>query len=185
MCEPANWTDREHYIFEIEKCTSTLNIIADACGNGGYTGTSDVEPALNLLHEHLTKHTKLLREVLWPHESRNSNQRSAADLEYRARFDAHQKAIDENTGICDAGDALRDATDTLLKRPIMSWLDIAELGIVAHDHCWNRFSQRYAMRDCPENILKALVLGILEFGGRDAQLHQAPASWKSPLSSSN
>lgn len=185
MSEAAKWVDREEYIFEIEKCSSTLTIIADACAHGAYTDTANVEPALILMASHIEKHTKLLRDALWPGADRDEKQRSADFREYRKRFDALQKAIDDNIGICEASDALRDATDILLKRPIMSWLDIAELGTVAHDHCWNRFSQRYAMRDCPEDILKALVLGILEFGGRDAQLHQAPASWKSPLSISN
>lgn len=185
MSEQAKWVDRETYIFEIEKCTSTINIIADACGNGGYTGTGDVEPALNLLHEHLTKHTKLLRDVLWQNGSRDSNQRSAAYREYRTRFDAHQKAIDENSGICEASDALRVATDALLKRPVTSWFDIAELGIVTHDHAWNRYIQNYKMRDCPEDILRALLLSILEFGGRDAVLHQPPAGCSPSISIRN
>jgi soluble cytochrome b562 len=185
MSEAAKWVDREEYIFEIEKCSSTLTIIADACAHGAYTDTANVEPALILMAAHIEKHTKLLRDALWPDADRDEKQRSADFREYRKRFDALQKAIDDNIGICEASDALREATDSLLKRPVRSWLDIAELGIVAHDHSWNRFSQHYKMRDCPEDILRTLLLAILEYSAGDAVLHQAPAGWKPSITINN
>lgn len=186
MCEPAKWEDREDYIGAIEKCSTTLTIIADACAHGAYTDTANVEPALVLLADHISKNTKLLHDAMWPDADRDEKQRSAAYRQYRERFDAWIKACDANSDdICDASDALREATDALLKRPVTSWFDIAELGIVTHDHAWNRHIQNYKVRDCPENILRALLLGILEFGGRDAVLYQPPAGWKPSITISN
>lgn len=173
--KPAQWCDREDYIFTIEKATSTLRIIADACGHGAYTSTASVEEALNLLADNLSAATERLQLMMWPVDK----ERSAAYLEYRRLFDAWREACDADSGgICEAGDALRDATDALRLRPIQSWNDVAELGIVAHDYAWNRFSQRYVPRDCSDDILTALILGVLQIGGRDAVLHQPPADWK-------
>lgn len=178
----AKWQDREDYIFTIEKATSTLNIIADACGNGAYTGTERVEEALNLVADNISHATKELRLALWPAQETDAEGRTTANLEYRHRFEAWLEACDANSAdVCSAGDALREAIDALRLRPARSWNDVAELGIVAHDHAWNRFSQNYVPRDCPDDILTALILGVIQFGGIKAIHHQPPAGWKSPL----
>ena len=186
MLKPADWRDREDYIFTIEKATSTLAIIADACGHGAYTSTERVEEALNLLADNIDVATKQLRLALWPDEGTDTEWRSTAYLDYRRLFNAWLEACDADSGgICDAGDALRKATDDILARPVRAWNDLAELGIVAHDHAWNRFSQNYSVRDCPEDILQALLLGVLGLGGIKRTLHQPPAGWKSSLTISN
>lgn len=56
----------ENSILSIEKASSTLTIVADACGNGAYTGTERVEEAINLLVETITNATKQLRSEIWP-----------------------------------------------------------------------------------------------------------------------
>ncbi len=182
MRKPACWNDREDYIFKIEKVTSTLRIIADACGNGGYTGTENVEEALNLLADNTADATKQLRLALWPNEQ---EPRSKAYLEYRQRFDAFWAAIDSNSDVkVDADDALRDAVEALRTRPVSSWCDVAELGVLAHDHAWNRYAGRYIPRDCPDDILTALILGVLQMQPGDARLHEPPPGWKPSVTGS-
>jgi hypothetical protein len=58
--------DLERPILEIEKCTTTLTIIADACAHGAYTSTANVESALVLVADHISKNTKLMMEILFP-----------------------------------------------------------------------------------------------------------------------
>lgn len=77
MCEAGHFGDREDYIFKIEQAQTTLRIIADACGNGGYTGTENVEKALNLLADNISDATTRLRQALWPGEETDADGRSA------------------------------------------------------------------------------------------------------------
>lgn len=180
MRKPACWNDREDYIFKIEKVTSTLRIIADACGNGGYTGTENVEEALNLLADNTADATKQLRRALWPSEQ----ERSKAYLEYRQRFDAFWKAILSNGEATNTDDELRDAVEALRSRPVQSWSDVAELGILAHDFAWDRYAGRYVPRNCPDDILTALILGVLQMQPGDARLHEPPPGWKPSVTGS-
>jgi hypothetical protein len=185
MSRSARWEDREDYVLAIERATSTLNAIADACGKGAYTGTERVEDALLLISAHISSATERLRLALWPEEKTNAEGRSAAYLEYRRRFDAWLEACDTDTDVASAGKAWQKAIDDTLARPIRDWNDVAELGIVAHDHAWDRFSQAYNVRGCPEEVLRALILGVLALGGIQRKHPLPRAGWKSPLTISN
>ena len=170
MHKTANWQNREDYIFTIEKSAKVLNIIADACGNGAYTSTEDVEEALDLVTENISKATESLRTALWP-DDKSAQDGSPIFLEYRRAFDAWIDAVDADDGrVGDADDTLRAAIDAVLARQAQTWHDVAELGIVAHDYAWNRRSQSFRARDCPEDILKALIVAVREMAAKTAGL---------------
>ncbi len=170
MRKPPNWEDREDYIFTIEKASSTLTIIANACGNGEYADTARIEEALTLIADTVREAAESLRAALWHDEDSNQTS-SPAFLEYRRRFDAWVQALGASDNkSADAADALREATVVLLSQPVLTWGDVAQLGIVVHDHAWNRKTQNYRARDCPEDILKALIMGIRKLAERDQGL---------------
>lgn len=72
---PANWIDCEEQLREFERGLSTLRIIADACGNGGYTETRGVEEALIFVAEHLGAATHQLFVLLSLKDAASVDQR--------------------------------------------------------------------------------------------------------------
>lgn len=124
-----------------------------------------------------------------PAEGKLDHEPSQLYLTYRRAFDTFVEVLERENESEDwqreyraADDAFENALDALLNRPCETWADVAELGIVAHDHSWNRHAQHYCWRDCPESIVGPLILGILTVNPGDAVLHRRPPNWVSPLS---
>lgn len=166
MRKPPSWNDREDYVFTIERGCACLSVIADACGNGEYTDTARVEEAITLVADSISDAAEDLRVALWPQDD-PTREVSPAFLEYRRCFDAWVGALDEGVNASVEDDALRDALDAVLSEPVLTWANVAQLGIVAHDYAWNRHATSYRARDCPEQILQALIVGIRELAVRD------------------
>lgn len=129
-----------------------------------------------------------------PGEGKLDQEQSKLYRAYRRAFDAFVEVLErepERDGFLEreqwrrqlsaADGELERALGALLERPTETWADVAELGIVAHDHSWNRHSQQYCWRDCPASIVGPLVLGILTVKPGDAVLHRRPPNWVSPL----